>query len=233
MFSAIWHDVLYQPLFNLLIWIYNNWTDENLGWAVIIMTLLMRLVLLPFTLINERNRIRNLELLDEVRHVEKTYQADPVMKKEEIRRVMKKRRVQPWSTAIVLFVHALVFLLLYQVFISGIKGTNLFGLLYSSVDYPGRINTDFYGFQLGQTHDIIWPGLVALFLAAEIYIGYRHRRGRLRKTDLFYFILFPLIVFFVLWALPMVKSLFIMATMVFSILMALTGKLLFRRTKAG
>ena len=177
MLGAFWHDVLYQPLFNLLIWIYNNWTDQNLGWAVVYVTVLLRLALLPFTLITDRNSIRNQELYEEVKEIERSYQTDPVMRREEIRRVLKKRRVQPWSTAIVLGVHALMIVLLYQVFITGLRSSdNVFALLYPSVDFPGPINTIFHGFSLSATHDIIWSGIVALMLAAAIYLGFRRRR---------------------------------------------------------
>ena len=61
-FSQFWNVYLYQPLFNFLIWIYNNWTNMNFGWAVVYLTLILRFVLLPFTLINERNRVRNAEI---------------------------------------------------------------------------------------------------------------------------------------------------------------------------
>ena len=36
MILNLWNDLLYQPLFNFLIWIYNTWTDGNLGWAVVV-----------------------------------------------------------------------------------------------------------------------------------------------------------------------------------------------------
>lgn len=231
MLGSFWHDFLYQPIFNLLIWIYSNWTDGNLGWAVVYITILLRIALLPFTLINDRNHIRNLELYDEVRAIEHSYKSDPVMKREEIRKILKKRRIQPWSTAIVLGMHALMFLLLYQVFISGIQGNHIFELLYPSIDFPGKINTNFYGFSLGVRHDTLWAGLVAVLLAVEIYFGFRRRRGKLSRSDLFYFILFPLVIFFFLWTLPMVKSLFVCTTILISIVMARVSRLLFRRKK--
>jgi len=59
---TIWHDFLYQPVFNFLIWVYNNWTDQNLGWAVVYMTIILRLILLPFSIISEKNKNKNLEI---------------------------------------------------------------------------------------------------------------------------------------------------------------------------
>lgn len=228
LFSHIWNVYLYQPLFNLLIWIYNNLTDRNLGWAVVIMTILLRIALLPFTLVNERNRVKNAELAEEIARLSKLYQSDPILRKEEIRKVLKQRRVQPWAKTIVLGIQALVLVLLYQVFLRGITGEKLLKFLYPSVGFPGVINTDFYGFDLGIPHNIFWAAIVGVWLLGEIYIDYRRRKSLgLKKSDLGFFVLFPFSVFLILWYLPMVKSLFIFTSLVFSLFIAQLGKIVF------
>lgn len=228
MLINLWNDWLYQPLFNSLIWIYNNWTDMNFGWAVVYLTIMLRVVLLPFTLIDERNRVRNTELLTDVMRINKEYPSDLVARKEEIRRVLKKRRVQPWAKAIVLGIQVLVLILLYQVFLRGITGDKILKILYPWVQFPGAINLDFYGFDLGRRHDIIWSGLVAVWLLIEIYFDHRKKKNfGVKKADLTYFVLFPAFVFFLLWYLPMVKSLFILTSMAFSLLIGLVSKLIF------
>ena len=211
-----WNDFLYRPVFNLLIWIYNNLTNQNLGWAVIYLTILLRIALLPFTLVTEKARADNLELEKEVERVTKEFHHDRVQQKEQIRKILRKRRVRPWAKTISLGVQVLVFILLYQVFISGITGRNLFQFLYPSVDFPGKINTLFYGFQLGEVHTFFWPSVVALVLFLEIYLEYRKYKGRLQKTHLAYIIVFPIFSLAALWFLPMVKSLFVLTSSLFS-----------------
>jgi len=216
MLATIWHDFLYQPLFNVLIWLYSNVADKNLGWAVVYLTIMLRVILLPFTFVTERNRIKDDELGQEVDRITKDVHMDPITRKEEVRKILKKRRVSPWSKFIVLGVQILVLVLLYQVFLRGITGEKMAKVLYSFIDFPGKINIVFYGFDLGQLHTFFWPALVALWLLVEIYIGYRHKKDGLNKADLAYFLLFPAFSFFALWLLPMVKSLFILTSMVFS-----------------
>lgn len=227
MLETIWHDFLYQPVFNLLIWIYNNWADANLGWAVVYLTVILRLVLLPFTLVTEKNRAKNMDLNQELKKIEQGYRNDPVLMKEETRKVLKKTRVSPWSKVVVLGVQVLVLVLLYQVFLRGITGDKVIKILYPFINFPGKINTVFYGFELGAVHDFIWPGIVGLFLLVEIYFGYRKYKT-LAKADLAYFILFPVFSFLALWFLPMVKSLFILTSLVFSAIIHQFSKLLFR-----
>ena len=232
MLSNLWTELLYQPLFNALIWIYNNWTEMNLGWAVVYLTVFLRIALLPFTIIDERDKAKNEALVEDLRRVEKGYKNDPVQRKEEVRKILKKRKVRPWAKATVLGVQLLVLVLLYQVFIAGITGERVARTLYPTVDHPGVIRTEFYGFDLGARHDWAWAGIVALWLMAEVYIGLRKRKTEFTKTDLTYFLLFPAAVFFALWWLPMVKSLFILTSMLFSVIVGGFLGLLFKPRKA-
>ncbi len=231
MLIAIWHDFLYQPIFNFLIWIYNNWADHNLGWAVVYLTIILRLALLPFTLVTERAKAKNEDIAAEIKRIEHDHKDDAIIKKQELRHLLKGRRVRPWSKAIVLGVQVLVLVLLYQVFLRGITGEKIMKILYPFIDYPGQINTMFYGFDLGQRYDLIWPGVVAIFLLVEIYLDYRKYKFGLTKADLAYFLLFPAFSFFALWLLPMVKSLFILTTMTFSVIISQFSKVIFRPKK--
>ncbi len=216
MFSTLWHDFLYQPIFNVLIWLYNNWAQQNLGWAVILLTIGLRTVLLPFSIISESNKMKNDEVQESIRKIEKEFSRDEVLKKQEIRRLLRKSHVSPWAKILVLGVQALVFVLLYQVFVRGMTGDRILKLLYPSVDYPGVINIMFYGFDLRERYDILGPAIVGVWLFLEIYHDYRKRKVGLRKADLVYSLLFPIGVFFALWSLPLVKSLFVLTSMLYS-----------------
>lgn len=224
----IWNNFLYQPVFNFLIWIYNNWTDHNFGWAVVYLTIILRVALLPFTLVTEMAKAKNENINEEIKKIEQSFKDDPVRKKEELRHILKRKRVQPWSKVIVLGVQVLVLILLYQVFLRGITGEKIMKILYPFIDFPGQINILFYGFDLGQRHELIWPGIVGVFLLAEIYFDYQKHKFSLTKADLAYFLLFPAFSFLALWLLPMVKSLFILTSLIFSVIIGQFSKVLFR-----
>jgi membrane protein insertase Oxa1/YidC/SpoIIIJ len=221
MLFSIWNDFLYQPLFNGLIWIYNNWTDQNLGWAVIYPTVLLRVAMIPLSIVEERNKRKNAQLWDKIKQIDKDFRDDQVAKKDEIRRIVKTQRVYPWAKAVALGLQLLVLVLLYQVFIQGITGDRLFQTLYPWIDYPGKINIIFFGFDIGASHDILWSAFVGAWLMLEIYWEFREKRKVKiypRKTDLAYIILFPLSATLILWYLPMVKALFILTSMAFSVI---------------
>lgn len=44
----IYHTILYQPIFNLLIFFYNVIPGQDIGLAIIVLTVLIKLVLYPF-----------------------------------------------------------------------------------------------------------------------------------------------------------------------------------------
>jgi hypothetical protein len=124
--------------------------------------------------------------------------------------------VQPWAKSVVLGIQALVFVLLYQVFLKGVTGEKLLQTLYPSIEFPGIINTKFYGFDLAASHGVITAGLVGLWLAADIYLSARRNKTKAMQADLIYFIFFPLAVFLALYMLPMVKALFVLTSILFS-----------------
>lgn len=216
MFEFIWNEILYQPLFNVLIWMYNNVTDHNLGWSVILLTLALRVFMLPLSIISEYNRVRNQELAAEIETAGQDFKFDPVLRKEYVRKLVRARKVHPWAKTLGLAVQLLVLLLLYQVFWRGITGEKLITYLYDWVDFPGTINIMFYGFNLAADHDIVWAGIVAVLMLVEVYLEVRRNKNAPTKSDLLYFILFPLATFYLLWILPMVKSLFVLTSILFS-----------------
>ncbi len=230
MLQELWYAFLYQPLFNALIYIYNNIADQNLGWAVVWLTVFLRILLLPLTIIAERNNSLHEKVEIEALETAQALRHDPVMQKQEFRRIMKKHRISPWAKVLALVVQVVVFLLLYQVFVQGINGEKVLKTLYQFVDFPGRINIDFYGFDIGKTHDLIWPGIVGVYVFVGILLQNR-RRAKWEQSDMFFTIFFPLFIFGFLWYLPMVKSLFLLTTMVFSDIIGLLARMVTGKKK--
>jgi len=226
MFSYIWVTFLYQPLFNALVWIYTNVSHQNLGWAVVWLTIFLRLILLPLTIIGERNAIKQDRIEAEALEGVKAFKHDHIAQKDEFRRIMKKNRISPWAKVLVMAVQLLVLVLLYQVFMKGIIGGGVSRILYPFIDYPGKLNIYFYGFNLGKFYDTLWAGIAAVYLLVSIMVENKNKK-HWDRGEMFYVMVFPLFTFFALWLLPMVKSLFILTSMIFSDTITIIRKLLF------
>lgn len=217
--ADVWNNFLYIPVFNALIWLYNNWAEGSLGYAVIILTVGLRLALLPLSIVTERNKMRYRVFDKKIVDVQKAYKNDRVLLKEKIRGLLKKYKINPWAKTLVLLIQALMLVLLYQVFIHGITRSKL-NVLYLWVERPEVINANFYGYELG-SRNVWWAAAVGVVLFIEIYLDQRRRRANVARNEQIYAILFPIMSFLALYALPMVKSLFILTTLAFSYTLSL------------
>ena len=209
----------------MLIWLYSHVADGNLGWAVIWMTVFLRILLLPLTIISERNAVRQQEVEEEAYKTAKVFKGDQVKQNEEIRRIMKKKRISPWAKVLTLLIQLLVLVLLYQVFVKGITGDKVIKLLYSGIDFPGKIDVLFYGYDIGRVHDSLWAAVAAVYLFLSI-LWERAGDKHWQTSEITFLFIFPLFTFFALWWLPMVKSLFILTTMMFSDIISLIRRII-------
>ena len=228
---SLWHDYFYTPLLNFLIYLYNGPALGNFGLAVIELTIVLRLVLLPFTVLDERNRQKFEALSVRIGQLEKDFKNDPVQFKEKVREMLRQSRVSYWSKVFVLGIQLLVLVLLYQVFLGGIRFTP-YEKLYAWVTPPVVVDTMFFGFDVA-LRGLFWPIVVAIYLFLEIYIDQRQHKNLVTKSEVMYMILFPIFSLVILAALPMVKSLFVLTSMLFSSLIFLIRKIFFKPKKAA
>jgi len=219
-FNFYWHYYLYVPLFNLLVWLYNNYSGYNLGVAVIILTVILRVILLPFSFLTERGKVVSEQARKEIREVDKDYANDPIKKKLAIRQILKRKKLRPWSNAVVLGVQAVVLILLYNVFIGGINTEAKLHLIYPGIDRPDFVNTHFLWFDIGEKNQLM-ALIAAAYLFLEIIIERWSQRHKLTRRDMIFIILFPLSVYFALSILPSVKSIFILTTLIFSTIISI------------
>ncbi|MBF8280267.1 MAG: 60 kDa inner rane insertion protein, preprotein translocase subunit YidC [Candidatus Magasanikbacteria bacterium] len=230
--AHLWTAYLYEPLLNFLIYLYNTYADHNLGKAVILLTISLRLILLPINIIAERNKVRYEMLKEKIRLIRSEFPKDPVATKLHVRDLVRKYRISPWAKTVMLGIQGLVLVLLYQVFISGIRGQRLQAVLYSFIDYPGKINTEFYGANIGE-QNFYWALAVGVVLFAEIWIEFRMSKEKVVSKDMWYWILFPAVSVMILYYLPMVKSIFILTTLAFSYIMVFARRLFWSTAKSG
>jgi YidC/Oxa1 family membrane protein insertase len=119
--AELWRQFLVYPLLDVLILFYNTIAFQNLGVAVIEMTFLLRLALLPINIQAEKDSARYERLEMEVVDIQKAFKGDRIMANEHIRELLKKRKVSPWAKSAILIVQLLVLVVLYQVFLRGIN----------------------------------------------------------------------------------------------------------------
>jgi membrane protein insertase Oxa1/YidC/SpoIIIJ len=212
----IWTIYLFEPVFNVLVWLYGNIAHQNFAIAVIYLTIGLRIILLPFSIIEEMGKGKHSKLEKEVAAIEKNPHIDPMKKREVVRKLMREFRVSPWAKIISMFALALLFLLLYQIFVGGLRLEKMVHL-YSWNFHPDYINTIFLGFDVAKRYWFL-SLIPAALLFVEIVYEQRKYPHLITQSEAVYRYLFPIAVFFLLWKLPSIKSIFILTTMLFTLM---------------
>ncbi len=100
MFESLVHFfylILYQPLFNGLVFLYNNVPGHDFGIAIIILTILIRVVLYPVS-VKAVNSQRSLQKLQpQIQELQKKYKDDKEKQARETLALYKKEKINPFS----------------------------------------------------------------------------------------------------------------------------------------
>ena len=143
MISSFFYHLFYQPLVNILAVIVTLIPSHDLGFAIIIMTILVRIVLTPFThkALFTQQKVRELEP-----HIAKIKEDFKDKKEEQARKIMELYRqhgVNPFSGFLMLFIQLPLLIALYWVFSKNF--TEIQSDLYSFVSFPEKVNMIFLG----------------------------------------------------------------------------------------
>jgi YidC/Oxa1 family membrane protein insertase len=144
--SGLFHQVLFLPLYNLLVWLSAALPGHQLGWAIIIITLLVRFILFPLQHRMSQTQIQLKKVEPAVQKIKQDYAND---KAEQARRLMELYRehgINPWFGFLTLLIQLPVLLALFYVFRSGFNFQPEW--LYSFVKAPAVLATTFLGLEL-------------------------------------------------------------------------------------
>lgn len=83
-----WFSFTAKPILYLLNFIYSIF--KSYGLAIILITILTRIIILPFTYQNETYKRKNIEMQKKLRYIEQTYKHDPEILAREKLEVLKK-----------------------------------------------------------------------------------------------------------------------------------------------
>lgn len=139
----IFNQVLYYPLFNSLIWLYSNVSFNDLGIAIIILTVLIRFILYPLSKKAIQSQKAMSALQPKIKEIQKKYKN----KEEQAKQMMilyKGNKVNPMAGCLPILVQFPILIALYRVFFTGLNPEKLDGL-YSFVQRPESLNFIFLG----------------------------------------------------------------------------------------
>ncbi|MFA6376554.1 MAG: YidC/Oxa1 family membrane protein insertase [Candidatus Paceibacterota bacterium] len=138
----IFDAIIYQPLFNALVVLY-QWLGD-FGLAVVALTVLIRLILYP--LAAESIRVQKVTALiqPKMKEIQEKYKNEKEKQAMLMMQLWKENKINPLSSFLFLLLQLPILWGLYYVFFNGFKDGSL-AMLYGFVANPGTINPLFFG----------------------------------------------------------------------------------------
>jgi YidC/Oxa1 family membrane protein insertase len=120
----MYHNYIYQPILNSLLWLYQI-TGHNLGFAIILLTLVVRGVLIPFTLPQLKSAKKMAQLKPELDALKKKHGHDAKLFQQKQLEFYKTHNVNPAAGCLPFIAQFVVLIALYQVFMNTLGGNGM------------------------------------------------------------------------------------------------------------
>lgn len=152
--SFIYHELLFRPLFNLLVGITNLLPAHNVGLSILVVTVLVRLILLPPSFHQakqmQKNQAKMSAVKDQIKKIRRQHKNDKTKQAEATLAVYRQAGINPASGCLPLLIQLPILIALYRVFFIGM-GSETFAYLYSFITPPSAAQLSFIGINLTQT----------------------------------------------------------------------------------
>lgn len=152
--SLLFHEVLYRPLLNALVFLYNVIPGHDLGVAIIVLTVIIRFLLYPLSkkAIESQRALSHLQ--PKIKEIQQKFKNNKEAQTKAVMEFYRQHKINPFGGCLPLLLQLPIFIALYRVFMSGLTPENLEGL-YPFIQNPGSINTTFLGIvDLSLKHNI-------------------------------------------------------------------------------
>jgi YidC/Oxa1 family membrane protein insertase len=221
--------VLYQPLFNLLFFLAWLVPGHSIGWAIILVTLLVRVLLLPSSIkmLHEQARMRALQ--PKLEALKNEHGSNKEAHSKAVMELYAAEKVSPLGGCLPMLVQLPILLVLYRVFIHGLAGTDTASLLYSFTPHLASINTHWLGLDISKPEKFIIPILAAglqylqtnqmmKLQPTPVSTGKKDEGDVAQMMNKQMMVIAPLMTYFITFRLPAALGLYWVATNLFMVL---------------
>ncbi len=216
--------ILYYPLFNLLVLIYNYLPGHDFGIAIIFLTIIIRFILYPISVKALTSQKALQKLQPQLQELQKKYKEDKEKLAKETLELYRREKINPFSGLFLALLQLPILIALYQVFWNGLKVGEL-SHLYALVANPVQIDALFLNIiDLSKPHlaFAIVAGAVQFFQTKMLVQKQVKGQGKasdmamMMQKQMVYF--FPFITVVILLKLPSALGLYWTVSGLFSII---------------
>ena len=221
--TQFFNIVFYQPLLNALILLYHYLPGKDFGVAILVLTVIVRLILHPSSVKAIKSQKALSSLQPKLQELQKKYKNDQEKLARATLELYQKEKISPFSGCLPLLLQLPILIALYRVFffLKDYNPETLKTLLYNFVPYPGTINLTFLG-----TINLAQPNFFLALIAgilqyfqSKISIGKQKTKkndfSSMIQSQMLYF--FPVFTVLIVWKLGAIIGLYWIFSTLFSI----------------
>lgn len=215
---------LYHPLFNSLVLLYNYLPGHDFGIAIILLTIIIRVILYPIS-VKALNSQKTLQALQpKVQEIQNKYKNNKEQLARETLNLYRQEKINPFSGLFLAIIQLPILIALYTVFWKGLNPSELTNL-YDFVSSPGQINAIFLGIiDLSKANFIlaVLAGIFQFFQTKMLTPKNEPVKSKsfdmlqIMQKQMLYF--FPFLTVFILMSLPSAIGLYWIVSGIFSII---------------
>ena len=220
----IFNLILYKPMFNSLVLFYNYLPGHDFGVAIIVLTLLIKIILYPLSVKAFKSQKVLQDLQPKMKQIQEKHKDDKEKLAKETLELSKKEKINPFSGLFLAFIQLPILIALYAVFRQGLKPEQL-NNLYSFIINPNHINPIFLGFMDLSKPNIyfaVLAGILQFFQTKMMSSSQKKDKAggsdmaQAMQTQMLY--IFPIITIVILISLPSAIGLYWIVSSIFSII---------------
>lgn len=131
MLGETFNLILYQPLFQTLVWLYKYIGD--FGLAIIILTIIIRIILYPLNRKSLKMQKAMTALQPEIKKMQEQHKNDKVKQAETMMSLYKKHKVNPLSGFLPMLIQLPILIALFKVFVDLSKNSGLIDPMFLNI----------------------------------------------------------------------------------------------------
>lgn len=215
--------ILYRPLFNAVMFLYNIIPGHDFGLAIIALTVVIRLTFFPLSVRTIRSQRALSKINPKIKEIKEKFKNNAQAQSAAIMNLYKEHKVNPLSGCLPLLIQLPILIALYQAFGAGFKPDSL-NLVYGFISNPGHIEPISLGFLDITSRSV----LLAIITGAFQFLQLRQNSAMMKSSSadpgqkevqalnsqMLYF--FPVIIIIIGWNLPAGLLLYWLTTTLFS-----------------
>jgi YidC/Oxa1 family membrane protein insertase len=214
--------LLYKPLFNALIFIYNYIPGKDFGLAIITLTIAIKFLLVPLSMKAVKSQKRLQEVQPKLKEIQEKYKNNKEVQAQKLLEIYKTEKINPFGGLFVVIIQLPILIALYSVFSHGLQSDQL-GNLYNFVANPGQITASFLGIIDLARPNIAFAAIAGFvqFLQTKTMLPKQQSLGQkeeqfMKMMNMQMTYIMPVMTFFILFTLPSALGLYWITSGIFA-----------------